>query len=345
MQITAQQICAMLGGTLEGNPDVIIRKPSKIEESEPDSICFLGNAKYTDYIYTTRAAAVLVSQDFAATQPITTTLIRVADVYTSVSFLLEKFGSLQANAQPAIIHPQALIAEGVTLGANVAIGAFAMIETGAVIGDNCVIQPQVFIGSNANIGQNVTIGVGAKIYNDCVIGNNCTLHANVVIGADGFGFAPQPDGTFKKVPQIGNVVVGDNVEIGANTCIDRATMGSTRIGNGVKLDNLIQIAHNVEIGENTVIAAQTGVAGSTKIGKNCMIGGQVGFGGHLVVADGTQIQGQSGIVRPIKTPNTAVSGTPAFDYVKERRASAHFRQLPELEQRVRDLEKHLKQND
>ena len=338
MQITAQQICTLLGGTLEGNPDAIIRKPSKIEESEPDSICFLGNPKYAAHLYTTKAAAVLVSHDFVAEQPVATTLIRVADVYTSVSFLLEKFGSMQQDSRPAVVHQQAVIAADATLGVNVSIAAFVVIEAGAVIGDNCIIASHVWVGSNAQIGKNVTLGSGTKIYNDCIIGNDCTLHANVVIGADGFGFAPQPDGSYKKVPQIGNVIVGNNVEIGANTCIDRATMGATRIGNGVKLDNLIQIAHNVEIGENTAIAAQTGVAGSTKIGKNCMIGGQVGFGGHLTIADGTRIQGQSGIVRPIKTPNTAVSGTPAFDYVKERRASAHFRQLPDLEQRVRELE-------
>jgi UDP-3-O-[3-hydroxymyristoyl] glucosamine N-acyltransferase len=347
-QITAQTIAAMLGGTIEGVPEVIIRFPSKIEEATAGSICFLHSAKYYDYLYTTKAAAVLVATDFVATQPVSTTLIRVANVQASVALLLEQYGQLLQPKKQAVIHAQALVEDGAQLGANISIGAFSCISSGAIIGENSCFGTQIFIGENVKIGKNALIYAGVKIYHDCEIGDNCIIHANTVIGADGFGFVPQEDGSYKKIAHIGNVIIGNDVEIGANATIDRATMGSTKINNGVKLDNLVQIAHNVEIGENTVIASQTGIAGSAKIGKKCRIGGQVGIVGHITVADGTNVQGQSGIVRPVKQPNTALAGTPAYDYHKEQRSMAIVRQLPdyikqlrEMENRLRELEKNL----
>lgn len=352
MQITAQTIAAMLNGQLEGNPDVEIRFPSKIEQATEGSICFLHNAKYYDYIYTTKAAAVLVGFDFVLSKPVATTLIRVQNVQASVALLLEQYSEALQPKKQAVIHAQAIIEQGATYGENCALGAFSYLAAGATLGNNVVVDTQVFIGANVRVGNNVKLYPGVKIYYDCVIGDNCIIHANTVVGSDGFGFAPQEDGTYKKVPQIGNVIIGNDVEIGANCTLDRATMGSTRIGNGVKLDNLIQIAHNVEIGDNTVMAAQSGVAGSSKIGKNCRIGGQVGVVGHISVADFTSIQAQSGIARTVKQPNTSLAGTPAFDYVKEQRAMAIVRQLPEtmlqlreMENRLRALEKQLLEGD
>ena len=339
MQISAKELCALLNGKLEGNPDVLISGPSKIEEGVPGTISFLGNPKYESYAYTTQSSVLLISNDFQPTKPISATLIRVENVYASVAMLLEKFGSDQAkpqdNSENAFIHATA------TIGKNTSIGHFCVIEKYANIGENCTIYPQVFIGEGVTIGNNVTLYPGTRIYYKCTLGNNVVIHSNVVIGADGFGFVPQEDGTYKKVAQIGNVVIEDNVEIGSNTTIDRATMGSTYIRNGVKLDNLIQLAHNVDIGENTVIAAQAGIAGSTKIGANCQIGGQVGIIGHIQIADGTKIQAQSGIARSIKTPNTAWYGSPAIEYSNFLKSHVVFKNLATMEKKVLELEKKL----
>lgn len=335
--INAAQLAQILNGKVEGNPEVIVNRPSKIEEAEAGSIAFLGNLKYEQYAYSTKASILLVSNDFAPSQPITATLIRVADVYASVAILLEKFGQAQQSERKEI-SSKASIHSSASIGEQSAIGDFSIIEENVTIGSNTTIYGQVFIGKNAKIGNNVTLYSGVKIYQDCEIGDNCILHSNVVIGSDGFGFAPNADGTFKKVPQIGNVLIENNVEIGSNTTIDRATMGSTIIRSGVKLDNLIQIAHNVEIGKNTVIAAQAGIAGSTKIGENCMIGGQVGIVGHIKIADGTKIQAQSGVAASITEPKTAIYGSPAIAYAQFLRAFAVFKQLPEVLKRIQHLE-------
>jgi UDP-3-O-[3-hydroxymyristoyl] glucosamine N-acyltransferase len=339
--ITALQLAQILNGTIEGNPDVKISRPSKIEEGEVGTISFLGNLKYEHYAYTTRSSVLLVSKNFTPSAPIAATLIRVEDVYASVAVLLEKFG--QKTESQGIVSTKSSVHASATIATNVSIGDMSVIEENVSIGENTIVFPQVYIGKNAVIGKNTTLYPGVRIYNDCVIGDNCILHANAVIGSDGFGFAPTEDGSFKKVPQIGNVVIEDNVEIGSNTTIDRATMGSTIIRKGVKLDNLIQVAHNVEIGENTVIASQTGIAGSTKIGANCMIGGQVGIVGHLKIADKTRIQAQSGVAASITEPNTAWYGSPAIPYSNYLRSYAGFKQLPDLLKRVLQLEKKMEQ--
>lgn len=337
MEVTAKVIAQLLNGVIEGNPDVILTHPAKIEEATTGSICFLASAKYEHYAYTTQASALLVSKDFQPENPIPATLIRVDNVRQSVAMLLQQFSQYQKTT-PKDKQNLAVIDETATIGENVNIGAFTVIRPKARIGNNCTFHEQVFIGDNVKIGDNVELFAGVKIMNDCVVGNSCVIHSNTVIGSDGFGFVPNEDGVYQKVPQIGNVVIGNDVEIGANTVIDRATMGSTVIKDGVKLDNLIQVAHNVEIGENTVIAAQTGIAGSAKIGKNCMLGGQVGIAGHLTIADGTKIQAQSGIGKNIKKPNTAVYGSPAFDYGDFVRSHILFKNLPKTEQRIRALE-------
>ena len=339
MQISAKDLSLALNGTVEGNPEVIVSRPSKIEEATEDSICFFANPKYEHYVYTTKASVILVSKDFVPSQPISATLIRVEDVYKSVSFLLEKFA--QKEDKQGEISPQAAIHPSAKIGNNVNIGPFVVIEKGAEIGENTSLQAQVFVGENAKIGNNCILFSGVKIYHDCEVGSNCILHANVVIGGDGFGFAPQADGSFKKVAQIGNVMIENDVEVGANSTIDRATMGSTIIRQGVKLDNLIMIAHNVEIGKNTVIAAQTGVAGSTKIGENCMIGGQVGFVGHIEVANGTKVQAQSGVARSVKKENISLYGSPAINYANYLRSYAVFKNLPALSKEVNLLKKEM----
>lgn len=339
MQISAKDLCTLLNGKLEGDPDVMVSGPSKIEEGQPGTLTFLANAKYESYVYTTKASVLLAGVDFVPSKPLDLTIIRVENVYACIAMLLDKFGS-EVTKQSGI-SSQAFIHESARLGNGTSIGHFTVIEKNVSIGNNCVIHPQVYIGEDVTIGDNVTLHSGVKIYHQCKLGNQITLHSNVVIGADGFGFAPQEDGTFKKVAQIGNVLIEDQVEIGSNTTVDRATMGSTYIRKGVKLDNLIMIAHNVEIGENTVIAAQTGIAGSTKIGKNCMIGGQVGIVGHIQIADFTKIQAQSGISRSIKDPNTAWYGSPAIDYGDFLKAQVVFKKLPDLQKKVMELEKKL----
>jgi UDP-3-O-[3-hydroxymyristoyl] glucosamine N-acyltransferase len=335
MKITAQELAYILDGTVEGDPSVSVSQPGKIESGKAGEICFLGNLQYEAYAYTTAASILLVPKDFEPKQSISATLVRVENVYTALAFLLEKFSRVAPIA--AVISEKASIHPSVSIGENVAIGDFAVIEEGATIADNVLISPQVYIGKNAEIGHGTLIYTGVKIYANMQIGENCIFHAGVVIGSDGFGFAPDADGSYKKIHHVGNVIIENNVEIGANSTIDRATIGSTIIRNGVKLDNLVQIAHNVEIGENTVIAAQTGIAGSTKIGKNCRIGGQVGIAGHLTIGDNVQIQGQSGVGSNIES-GSKLYGTPALGYTEYLRAYSIFKILPDLLKRINKLE-------
>lgn len=342
MEFTAGQIAALLSGSVEGNPDVKVNKLSKIEEGTPHSISFLANPLYTSYIYDTNASVIIVNKGFEAEKPLkkTCTLIRVDDPYKSFAKLLETYDKIRKDKkgieQPAFTAPSAVI------GKDVYIGAFAYVGNNARIGNNVKLYPQVYIGDNVEIKDNTTIYSGARIYSDCIVGRDCIIHSGVVIGADGFGFTPNQN-SYQKVAQIGNVIIEDSVEIGSNTTIDRATLGSTIIREGVKLDNLIQIAHNVEIGENTVIAAQTGIAGSTKIGKNCMIGGQVGIIGHITIADEVKIAAQSGIGASITHPGETVQGSPAFSIGDYKRSYVSFRNLPELHRRLQSLEKELKE--
>lgn len=340
MEFTAKQVSNLLGGKVEGDENAKVNTLSKIEEGIPGSLSFLANPKYIQHIYTTKASLVIVNDDFVAEQPVQATLIRVPNAYESFVKLLEVYNEIQLDKkgieQPSFISPSA------KMGKDNYVGAFAYIGHNAVIGNNVKIYPQVFIGDNVTIGDNTTLFSGAKVYSECQVGANCTLHTGTVIGADGFGFTPNSENNYKKVPQIGNVIIEDHVEIGANTSIDRATLGSTIIRKGVKLDNLIQIAHNVEIGENTVIAAQTGIAGSTKIGKDCMIGGQVGIVGHITIADKVKIAAQSGIGSSITTEGEIVQGSPAFGIGDYKRTYVVFRKLPELEKRVKELEQMLK---
>jgi len=343
MQLSAQEIAKILDGSVEGDPDVSVSRPSKIEEGGEGTITFLANPKYEEFAYTTTASVLLVNRSFEPKKQIGATLIRVDDVYSALSTLLENFGGqLDMNAG---VSEYASVSASAELGEGVAVGMFSIIEANVKIGTGCKIAAQVFIGKNVQLGKNVTVYPGARILHDSVIGDNCTIHPNVVIGSDGFGFAPQDNGTYKKIPQTGNVIIENDVEIGSNTTIDRATMGSTIIRSGVKLDNLIQVAHNVEIGENTVVAAQTGIAGSTKIGKNCRIGGQVGFVGHLNIADGTQIQAQSGIASHVKEPNTALFGYPAIGYRDYVRSYAVFKKLPDLYRRIAELERQIAEKE
>ncbi len=339
MTITAQQLADLLGGTIEGDPSVIGVRPGKIESAVEGDICFFGNDKYEEHAYTTVASILLISNTFKPRRPIKPTLIRVENVYDSLAFLLEKFGA--EEKAPATISERAAIHPSVKMGQNVTVGDFVVIEEGADIGDDVVLSPQVFVGKNAKIGQNTLLYPGVKIYKGTQIGERCVFHAGVVIGSDGFGFAPQADGTYKKITHTGIVIIEDEVEIGANTVIDRATIGATIIRRGVKLDNLIQIAHNVEVGENTVIAALTGIGGSTKIGKNVRVGGQTGFAGHLQIGDNVQIQGQSGVSNH-QTAGSKLYGTPAFDYHSYLRSFSIFKKLPALAKRVQELEKLLK---
>jgi UDP-3-O-[3-hydroxymyristoyl] glucosamine N-acyltransferase len=336
MEFSAHQIAEMLGGTVEGNPDATVNTLSKIEEGQPQSLSFLANPKYTSYIYTTAATIVIVGNDFKAEQalPKECTLIRVEDAYASFGKLLEAYNQIKNNKVG--IDQLASIADSAKLGENLYIGAFSVIGDNVTLGDNVKIYPGCYIGDNVTIGPNTTIFADVKIYSDCVIGASCMIHAGVVIGADGFGFAPNSENQYNKVAQIGNVILEDHVEVGANTSIDRATLGSTIIRKGVKLDNLIQIAHNVDVGENTVIAAQTGVAGSTKIGKNCMIGGQVGFAGHLTIGENVKIAAQSGIGSNLKD-NEIVQGSPAFSIGDYKRSYVMFRNLPQMNTDLRQL--------
>ncbi|MEM6316327.1 MAG: UDP-3-O-(3-hydroxymyristoyl)glucosamine N-acyltransferase [Bacteroidota bacterium] len=330
-------IAQLVNGVVEGDDALFITHPDKIEYAKKGAISFLANDKYEPFLYTTEASAVLVDKNFQPKETLQSTLIRVDNVYVALQQLLTWFE--QTSHPERTISPLAFVSKTAKIGTNTAIGAFSSIEEAAEIGDNCLIYTQVFIGKEVKIGHNVCIYPGVKIYHHCEIGDNCILHANAVIGSDGFGFAPKSDGTFQKIPQVGKVVIEDNVEIGANTVIDRATMGATLIRKGTKLDNLIQVAHNVTIGENTVIAAQAGVAGSTEIGNQCQVGGQAGFVGHIHIADGTRVQAQSGVTKSIKQPNSKIYGYPAINYQDYLRAYALFRRLPDLEKRIRQLEK------
>ncbi|MBS1918334.1 MAG: UDP-3-O-(3-hydroxymyristoyl)glucosamine N-acyltransferase [Bacteroidetes bacterium] len=342
MQFPAAQIALLIGGKVDGDPIVSVSSFGKIEEAKKGQLAFLANPKYEEHLYTTQASIIIVNETQELKQAIEATLIRVPDAYTAFATLLSKYQEIVAQQLVGIQEPS-YISKTATLGEKIFIGAFAYIGENVCIGNNVKIHPNVYIANNVKIDDNSILHAGVKIYHDCVIGKNVTVHAGTVIGSDGFGFAPQDDGSFKKVPQIGNVVVEDFVEIGANATIDRATIGSTVIKSGAKLDNLIQIAHNVEVGNNTVIAAQAGVSGSTKIGNNVMIGGQAGIVGHLQIADGSRINAQSGVTKSIKTPNAAVTGSPAFEYTNALRSQAVSRKLPEIEKRLKELEALVKQ--
>ncbi|MEO0066588.1 MAG: UDP-3-O-(3-hydroxymyristoyl)glucosamine N-acyltransferase [Bacteroidota bacterium] len=338
MQFTAAQIGLLINGKVEGDASVTVQSFGKIEEAKASQISFLANPKYEDFIYTTSASIVIVNDSLQLKKPVGATLIRVPDAYSAFAILMTKYQEMAAS-QLSGIQDLSYVAQSAQLGNNVFIGAFAYVDEDVKIGNNTKIHPGVYLGKNVVIGDNTTLFPGVKIYTGCVVGNQVIIHAGSVIGSDGFGFAPQADGTFQKVPQLGNVVIEDYVEIGANSTIDRATMGSTLIRKGVKIDNLVQIAHNVEVGNNTVIAAQTGISGSSKIGKYVMMGGQTGVAGHLSIADGTKIGGKSGITKTIKEPNKSVNGIPAFDYTSSLRVQAATRNLPEMEKRIKALEK------
>ena len=342
MQFTAAQIAMIINGTVEGNPEAAVHSFGKIEEAQPGQLSFLANPKYEEYLYSTKATLVIINAAQELKEPVQATLIRVPDAYSAFAALLTKYQEMATQQLTGIQEP-AYISKSAKLGQQVFIGAFAYIGENVVLGNNVKIFPNAYLGDNVKISDNTIVHPGVKIYHGCVIGKNVTIHAGTVVGSDGFGFAPQADGSFKKVPQIGNVVVEDFVEIGANATIDRATIGSTVIKSGAKLDNLIQVAHNVEVGNNTVIAAQAGVSGSTKIGNNVMIGGQAGIVGHIQIADGSKINAQSGVSKSIKTPNAAVTGSPAFEYTSALRSQAVSRKLPELEKRIKDLEQLVKQ--
>lgn len=336
MKFTAAQIAGILEGEVVGNPDAEVFKLAKIEEGTEGSLTFLANPKYAHFIYTTAASITIVNADFIPENELKTTLIKVEDAYSSFSKLLEYYN--QVKLMKSGIEQPSVISENVSYGENLYLGSFSYIGQNVIIGKNVKIYPNCFIGDNVVIGDNCIFFAGVKIYSETEIGSYCNFHSGCVIGSDGFGFAPINDGTFNKIPQIGNVVINDNVDVGANTTIDRATLGSTIIKKGVKLDNHIQIAHNVEIGENTVIAAQTGIAGSTKIGKNCMIGGQVGFAGHLIIGDNVRIQAQSGVGKNVKDGDI-LQGSPSFNYSDWNKSYVHFRNLPKIVADLEDIKK------
>jgi UDP-3-O-[3-hydroxymyristoyl] glucosamine N-acyltransferase len=341
MVFPAAQIAMLVNGKLEGDASVAVSSFGKIEEAKEGQLTFFANPKYEEFLYTTRASVVIINEAHELKQPVTATLIRVPDAYSAFATLLTKYQEIVQQQLTGIQEPS-YIAKTATVGDNVFIGAFAYLGEGVTVGDNSKVYPNVFIGDNVSVGKNCVIHPGVKIYHSCKIGDNVVIHAGTVIGSDGFGFAPQADGSFKKVPQIGNVVVESNVEIGANATIDRATIGSTLIKSGAKLDNLIQIAHNVEVGHSTVIAAQAGVSGSTKIGNGVMIGGQAGIVGHIQLGDGAKVNAQSGVSKSIE-PGKAVTGSPAYDYTSALRSQAAARKLPDLEKRVKELEELVKQ--
>ncbi|HNW98193.1 MAG TPA: UDP-3-O-(3-hydroxymyristoyl)glucosamine N-acyltransferase [Bacteroidales bacterium] len=343
MKFSAKHIAELLNGNVEGNENAEVSRLSKIEEGSEGSLSFLANPKYTQYIYNTKASIVIVNKDFIPEQKISSTLIRVEDAYQAFAKLLEIYNQIKLNK--AGISKHAFISETAKIGKNVYIGEFAVIGENVLIGDNVKIYPQTYIGDNSQVNENTLIYAGVKIYTDIHIGKNCTVHSGVVIGGDGFGFAQEKAGNnYIKVTQIGNVIIEDDVEIGANTTIDRATMGSTIIRKGAKLDNLIQIAHNVEIGENTVIVSQAGIAGSTKIGKNCMIGGQVGIIGHLHIADNVKIAAQSGIQKNINDEGAIIQGSPAFNVHDYQKSYVLYKKLPSLYKRLDELEQKLKES-
>jgi UDP-3-O-[3-hydroxymyristoyl] glucosamine N-acyltransferase len=339
MEFTAATIAGFLKGELEGNPDTVVNTIARIEEGHQGALSFLANPKYEHYLYTTKSSVVLVNKSFKPTAQVETTLIRVEDAYEAFASLLLMVD--QARPRKKGIHATAIIEQTAKIGKDVYIGPYSYIGENCTVGDNCSVFPHVYLGDNTKLGNNCTLNPGVKIYHDCVLGEGCTIHAGTVIGSDGFGFAPQSETEFMKIPQIGNVIIGDHVEIGANVAIDRATVGSTVIHKGVKLDNLIQIGHNVEVGENTVIAGQTGIAGSTKVGKNCMFAGQVGIAGHLKIADGTKIGAKAGVAGDIREENSVVLGIPAIEHKQFLRSSVIFRKLPELKTKIDELEREI----
>jgi len=341
MKFTAEQIAGILAGVVEGDPQIEVVRLSKIEEGTAGSLTFLSNPKYEQFIYTTQASIAIVNKTFIPERPIVSTLIKVDDAYLAFTQLLEYYD--QVKSFKSGIEQPSVIGANCNYGDNFYLGSFSYLGSNVKIGVNVRIYPNCYIGDNCSIGDNVTVFAGAKIYSETVIGDNCTIHAGVILGSDGFGYAPNSDGVYKKIPQIGNVIIGNFVDIGSCTTIDRATMGSTRIGNGVKLDNQIQIAHNVEIGENTVIAAQTGIAGSTKIGSSCMIGGQVGISGHLIIGDNVRIQAQSGVGKNLKD-NETMQGSPAFNYGDYSKSYVHFKNLPKLAREIEELKKSIIKN-
>lgn len=328
MEVTARQIAEFLNGEIVGNPDVIGSFPARIEQGRPGAVCFFANPKYEHYVYCTKASILLVNKDFEPKEPVSATMIKVDNAYESVSSLLGYFSSMRKQHGLSFfkrLFTPHRIAWSATIGKGTIIDSYVTIGPKSVIGKNCHIYPNVYIGENVTVGDNVTLYSGVRIYYDCKVGDNCTIHANTVIGADGFGFAPREDGSYKKIPQIGNVVIEDDVEIGANTTVDRATMGSTIVHKGVKIDNLCQIAHNVEIGEHTVMAAMSGIAGSAKVGKYCMIGGQSAVVGHITIADHTSIAGKSGVIGNVRKEGEVLMGYPAIDHKQFLKAYAIFK--------------------
>lgn len=337
MEFTAQQIADMLGGVVVGDPNMTVNDVSKIEDGRPHTLTFFANAKYEHYVYSTQASVIIVNSDFNPSQEVKATMIKVANAYESLAKLLALYQQMQP--QKTGIEQPSFISSSATVGSDVYVGAFAYIGEKARIADGAKIYPQVYIGDGVTVGEGTVIYPGAKIYKGCKIGARCVIHAGVVIGADGFGFAPDKDGVYHKIEQVGIVVVEDDVEIGANTCVDRSTMGCTKIEHGVKLDDLIMVAHNVVIGHDTVIASQTGVAGSTKVGAHCVLGGQVGVAGHIEIADRTTVAAQSGIQGSVKKPGQTLFGSPAFDYMSFTRSFVVFKHLPELKRQLDELVK------
>lgn len=342
MYFTALQIAAHLNGRIEGDPEAKVNAFGKIETASDEQLSFVSNPKYAEYLYTTRATILIVNEDLAVNGPVQPTLIRVKDAYSGFASLLQLYNDMKSSQRKTGIEQPAHVATSARLGKDVYIGAFSYIGENVQLGDRVQIYPGSFVGDGCVIGEGSMILPGVKIYEGSTLGARVIIHSGVVVGADGFGFAPLADGSYNKIPQIGKVIIEDDVEIGAGTTIDRATMGATIIRKGVKLDNLIQIGHNAEIGQHTVIAAQTGVSGSTKVGANCIVGGQVGMVGHIQLADGTKINAKSGISKSIETPNTTVNGSPAFDYRSSLKSQAIYRNLPNLQQRLAQLEDEIK---
>lgn len=342
MHFNAVQIATLINGKIEGNESVSVSTFGKIENAEKGQLTFLANPKYEDFLYTTNASIIIINDLQEIKQKVSATLIRVPDAYSAFATILANYKKMITEQLNGIQQPS-YISDTSKIGENVFIGAFSFVGENVTIGNNVKIFPQVYLGDNTIIKEDTILYAGVKIYHECVIGKRVTIHANTVIGSDGFGFAPQKDGTFKKVPQIGNVIIEDDVEVGANASIDRATLGSTLIKSGAKLDNLIQIAHNVEVGNNTAIAAQAGISGSTKIGNNVMIGGQAGIVGHIQIADGVKIGAQSGVSKSIKVAESMVVGSPAFEYISALRGFAIIPNLPDLKKRILELEQLVQQ--
>jgi UDP-3-O-[3-hydroxymyristoyl] glucosamine N-acyltransferase len=342
MQFPVSQIALIVNGKVEGDANAAVNSFGKIEEAQAGQLAFLANPKYEEYLYSTKASVVIINETYELKQPVTATLVRVPDAYSAFATLLSKYQEIMQQQLSGVQEPS-YIAKTASYGQHVFIGAFAYLGENVKVGNNSKIFPNVYLGNNVTIGDSTIIHPGVKIYHECKIGSNVIIHAGTVIGSDGFGFAPQADGTMKKVPQIGNVVIEDNVEIGANTTIDRATIGSTLIKSGAKIDNLIQIAHNVEIGNFTAIAAQAGISGSTKVGNGVIIGGQAGLAGHINIADNVKINGQSGVNKSVKTEGISITGTNAYEYTKAMKSMAIARNLPELDKRIHQLEVLVKQ--